>query len=128
MNSSALAARFVSGPHITASSNAEHRLGDWLAELEPPQAAEIGAWLDRPPARAILLGIAEFSPYLFDLIRADATRLLRLLACDPEQHLTSLIENTSRDAVSIREARCVSGSQRNSRISRAASARTRSNR
>jgi [glutamine synthetase] adenylyltransferase / [glutamine synthetase]-adenylyl-L-tyrosine phosphorylase len=97
MNSSALAARFVSGPHNTASSNAEQRLGDWLAELEPQQAAEIGAWLDRPPARAILLGIAEFSPYLFDLIRADATRLIRLLACDPEPYLAALIENTSRD-------------------------------
>ena len=48
MNSSALAARFVSGPHITASSTAEQRLGDWLAELEPQQSAEIGAWLDRP--------------------------------------------------------------------------------
>src|SRR5258708_1798829 len=99
MNSSALASRFVSGPHIAASSNAEQRLGDWLAELEPEQAAEIGAWLDRPPARAILLGIAEFSPYLFDLIRADAARLIRLLACDPEPHLASLIENTSRDVL-----------------------------
>src|SRR5437870_4913191 len=99
MNSSALAARFVSGPRITASSNAEQRLGDWLAELEPPQAAEIDAWLDRPPARAILLGIAEFSPYLFDLIRGDAARLLRLLACDPEPHLASLIEKTSRDVL-----------------------------
>src|SRR3982751_6040099 len=99
MNSSALAARFVSGPHITASSNAEQRLGDWLAELEPQQAAEIGAWLDRPPARAILLGIAEFSPYLFDLIRADAARLIRLLACDPEPHLAALIETTSRDVL-----------------------------
>src|SRR4051794_14001627 len=99
MNSSALAARFVSGPHIAASSNAEQRLGDWLAELEPQQAAEIGAWLDRPAARAILLGIAEFSPYLFDLIRADAARLIRLLACDPEQHLAALIEKTSRDVL-----------------------------
>src|SRR5829696_1486166 len=99
MNASALAARFVSGPHVTASSNAEQRLGDWLAELEPQQAAEIGAWLDRPFARAILLGIVEFSPYLFDLIRADAARLLRLLACDPEQHLTALIEQTSRDVL-----------------------------
>ena len=99
MNSSALAARFVSGPHVTASSNAEQRLGDWLAELEPQQAAEIGAWLDRPFARAILLGIVEFSPYLFDLIRADAARLNRLLACDPEQHLSSLIEKTSRDVL-----------------------------
>ena len=75
MNASALAARFVSGPHVTASSNAEQRLRDWLAELEPQQAAEIGAWLHRPFARAILLGIVEFSPYLFDLIRADAARL-----------------------------------------------------
>src|SRR4051794_31811146 len=97
MNSSALAARFVSGPHIAASSNAEQRLGDWLAELEPQQAAEIGAWLDRPPARAILLGIAEFSPYLFDLVRADAARLIRLLACDPESHLGLLIEKTSNE-------------------------------
>jgi glutamate-ammonia-ligase adenylyltransferase len=99
MNSSALAARFVSGPHITASSIAEQRLGDWLAELESQQAAEIGAWLDRPLARSVLLGIVEFSPYLFDLVRADAARLIRLLACDPEQHLTSLIEKTSRDVL-----------------------------
>ena len=88
-----------SGPHITASSTAEQRLGDWLAELEPQQSAEIGAWLDRPFARAILLGIVEFSPYLFDLIRADAARLIRLLACDPEPHLAALIENTSRDVL-----------------------------
>ena len=99
MNFSALAAQFVSGPHITASSTAEQRLKDWLAELEPAQAAEIGAWLDRPPARAILLGIAEFSPYLFDLARADAARLIRLLACDPEPHLAALIEKTSRDVL-----------------------------
>ncbi|KRR16912.1 bifunctional [glutamine synthetase] adenylyltransferase/[glutamine synthetase]-adenylyl-L-tyrosine phosphorylase [Bradyrhizobium retamae] len=99
MNSSALAARFVSGPHVAASSNAEQRLGDWLAELEPEQSAEIKAWLDRPLARTILLGIAEFSPYLFDLIRADAARLLRLLACDPEPYLTSLIEKGTRDVL-----------------------------
>jgi [glutamine synthetase] adenylyltransferase / [glutamine synthetase]-adenylyl-L-tyrosine phosphorylase len=99
MNVSALAARFVSGPHIAANSTAEQRLRDWLAELQPEQAAEIGAWLERPLARAILLGIVELSPYLFDLIRADAARLIRLLACDPEQHLAALIEKTSRDVL-----------------------------
>ena len=80
----------------------QHRrttLEDRLAELEPAQAAEIGAWLDRPPARAILFGIAEFSPYLFDLARADAARLIRLLACDPEAHLAALLEKTSRDVL-----------------------------
>ena len=104
MNSSALAARFVSGPHITATSNAEHRLRDWLAELEPVQSAEIGAWLDRPFAescyiKAILLGIVEFSPYLFDLIRADPARLVRLLGGDPERHLAELIEKTSQQVM-----------------------------
>ena len=59
----------------------------------------IGQWLDRPFARAILLGIIEFSPYLFDLVRADAARLIRILACDPEQHFASLIEKTRHEVL-----------------------------
>jgi glutamate-ammonia-ligase adenylyltransferase len=92
-----LAARFADGPHVSASTNAAQRLGDWLAELEPQQSAAIDELIDRPFAKAILLGIAEFSPYLFDLIRADAARLIRLLGCNPEAHLASLIDKTSRD-------------------------------
>ncbi|MCA6116250.1 bifunctional [glutamine synthetase] adenylyltransferase/[glutamine synthetase]-adenylyl-L-tyrosine phosphorylase [Bradyrhizobium sp. WSM 1738] len=99
MNSSILAARFVCGPHIPVESNAEQRFRAWLAELEPTQAAEIEAWLKHPFPRDILLGIAEFSPYLFDLIRADAARLIRLLACDPERHLAAVIEKTSQDVL-----------------------------
>ena len=52
-----------------------------------------------PLARAILLGLAEFSPYLFDLIRDDPDRLIRLLRCDPESHLAALIETTSREVL-----------------------------
>jgi glutamate-ammonia-ligase adenylyltransferase len=99
MNSSILAARFVTGPHIPADSAAEQRFKAWLAELEPARSAEIEAWLDRPHAKAILLGIVDFSPYLFDLIRADAARFSRLLACEPERHLAALIEKTSRDVL-----------------------------
>ena len=71
-----LAARFAAAPHVSASNKADQRLKDWLAELEPAQSAAIHQWLDRPHAKNILLGIAEFSPYLFDLIRADAARRL----------------------------------------------------
>src|ERR1700716_627814 len=107
MNSSApgnaeghrLAARVAAAPYVFRPSNAEQRLKDWLAELEPEQSAAIDEWLDRPHAKSILLGIAEFSPYLFDLIRADAARLIRVLACDPEQHLAFLIENTARNVL-----------------------------
>src|SRR4030095_6317758 len=41
------------------------------------------------------LGMPEFSRYLLDLVRADAARLTRILACDPESHLASLTEETS---------------------------------
>src|SRR5215468_9877188 len=90
----ALAARFVDGPHVSASDKAEQILNGWLGDLEPAQSAEIAAHTRATP---LLLGIAEFSPYLFDLIRADASRLIRLLDCEPETHLPSLIETTSHE-------------------------------
>ncbi len=90
-----LAARFVEGPHVSAPDQAEQRLGDWLTSVEPAQSAAIDALLDHANAKRILLGIAEFSPYLFELIRADAARLIRILSCDPESHLAALIEQTS---------------------------------
>src|ERR1700681_1638052 len=106
MNSSAkgdadrhcLAARFVDGPHVAAPEKAEQRLADWRSDLAAAQAAAIDDLSARfPPAKTILLGIAEASPYLFDLIRADAARALRLLLCDPETHLAQLIEATCRE-------------------------------
>jgi glutamate-ammonia-ligase adenylyltransferase len=95
-----LAARFVEAPHIAASATDERRFETWLAELEPAQSARLEALLVHPFARDILAGIAEFSPYLFDLVRADPPRLIRLLACDPDAHLAALIAE-ARDAVLV---------------------------
>jgi [glutamine synthetase] adenylyltransferase / [glutamine synthetase]-adenylyl-L-tyrosine phosphorylase len=97
VKSSALAARFVDAPHVDHAVNAERRVADWLAELEPKQSEALDELLDHPFAKAVLLGIAEYSPYLFDLVRADAARLIRLLQCEPESHLAALIETTSRE-------------------------------
>jgi glutamate-ammonia-ligase adenylyltransferase len=94
----ALAARFVDAPHVSAPDNAEPRLAEWLADLAPEQSAAFDSLLARfPRAKAILLGIAESSPYLFDLVRADGARALRLLECEPERHLPELIANTCRE-------------------------------
>src|ERR1051326_448448 len=75
MTTRALAARLVDGPHVPAPDKAEETLQGWLADLEPGQSAEIGELLAQPKAgtrvETILRGIAEFSPYLFDLVRAD---------------------------------------------------------
>src|SRR5258705_603693 len=93
-----LAARFVDGPHVSDPDKAGQRLADWLTGLVPEQAAAISDLLARfPRANTILLGIAEASPYLFDLVRADAARLIRLLECEPEPYPAHLIENTCRE-------------------------------
>ncbi|WOH84288.1 bifunctional [glutamine synthetase] adenylyltransferase/[glutamine synthetase]-adenylyl-L-tyrosine phosphorylase [Bradyrhizobium sp. BEA-2-5] len=94
-----LAARFADGPRVAAPVSADQRLTDWFAELEPAQSGALNALLEHPFARDILRGIAEFSPYLFELARADAARLIRILSCDPEQHLAGLIETTSREVL-----------------------------
>src|SRR5271169_1977857 len=96
VESTALAARFVDGPHVFAPDKAGQRLKDWLAALAPGPALEMEGLLARfPKARTILLGIAEASPYLLDLLRADVARASRLLMCEPEQHLAQLIEKTN---------------------------------
>ena len=91
-----LAARFVEGPRLFAPEEAQQRLAGWLGDLALEQAGAIRGSADQfPHAKTILEGIAEASLYLFDLMRADAARLIRLLDCDPEQHLAELIARTS---------------------------------
>src|ERR1700749_3716361 len=108
MNSSAkgdadhdrLAARVVDGPHVSAPDKAEQQLTDWLTGLAAEQAAAIGNLIVRfPLVKTILLGIAEASPYLFDFVRADGTRLIRVLECEPERYLAHLIEKTRREVL-----------------------------
>jgi [glutamine synthetase] adenylyltransferase / [glutamine synthetase]-adenylyl-L-tyrosine phosphorylase len=95
VGSTSLAACFVSGPHLVAPEKAERQLTDWLSNLAPTQAAEFDDLFARfPQARRIFAGIAEGSPYLFDLARADADRLLRILQGEPDQYLAQLIEET----------------------------------
>ena len=98
----ALAARFVDGPHVSAPDEAEQRLRHWLADLAPEQAAEIEDILARfPRGKAIFLGLAAASPFLFDLVRSDAARAVRVLLCEPERHLAQLIEKAGRDIGSV---------------------------
>src|SRR5262249_30674811 len=47
-----------------------------------------------PAARALIEGIAEGSPYLWDLIRADPARLVRLLNADPDRRLPEILNDT----------------------------------
>ncbi|MBN9014782.1 MAG: bifunctional [glutamine synthetase] adenylyltransferase/[glutamine synthetase]-adenylyl-L-tyrosine phosphorylase, partial [Rhizobiales bacterium] len=95
---SSLAAQVVAGPVVFAPPEAAQRLADWLADVPPEQAATIAATIKQfPRIRTLLEGIAEASPYLFDLIRADAGRLVRLLQSGPEAHFATLIAKAVAD-------------------------------
>lgn len=88
-----LAARFTSGPCVFAHAEAEQILASWLDDLEPEQACALRSIaVQYPHANAILLGIAEASPYLFDLMRMDPARILRVLQAEPELHFPALLE------------------------------------
>ncbi|MBX9710026.1 MAG: bifunctional [glutamine synthetase] adenylyltransferase/[glutamine synthetase]-adenylyl-L-tyrosine phosphorylase, partial [Xanthobacteraceae bacterium] len=94
-----LAARFTTGPQLFAPDDARRRIADWFADCPPGQARilqDIAA--HHPHAKAIFEGIAESSPYLFDLMRADVSRVIRLLQSDPDSHIAALVAQTVRDA------------------------------
>ncbi|HEX2634255.1 MAG TPA: bifunctional [glutamine synthetase] adenylyltransferase/[glutamine synthetase]-adenylyl-L-tyrosine phosphorylase [Bradyrhizobium sp.] len=97
VTSTAVAARFVDGPHLSDPPGARQRLADWLDDLASEQATELAGLTQRfPLVETILLGIAEAAPYLFDLLRADGARAVRLLRCEPDRHLAELLDRTCR--------------------------------
>ncbi|EFI51593.1 bifunctional [glutamine synthetase] adenylyltransferase/[glutamine synthetase]-adenylyl-L-tyrosine phosphorylase [Afipia sp. 1NLS2] len=94
-----LAARFVTNPTPFAPDQAQQRVAGWLADLPGEDAGVWRAVIDgHSHANAILHGIAEFSPYLFDLIRLDPARGLRVFTCRPEDHMTALIAQARNEA------------------------------
>jgi [glutamine synthetase] adenylyltransferase / [glutamine synthetase]-adenylyl-L-tyrosine phosphorylase len=102
VDTASLAARFVTGPHLSDPDKAGQRLSDWLSDLSIGQASELESLFERfPHARRIFASLAEASPFLFDLVRSDAARALGLLQSDPQPHLVGLIEETRQ---SVRSA------------------------
>jgi glutamate-ammonia-ligase adenylyltransferase len=80
------------------------RVSEWLASRKSTIAGKaLKSLVVKHPALASLVaGIAEASPYLWDLIRADPARLLRLLHSDPDRALAALLAKAQRGAATAR--------------------------
>jgi [glutamine synthetase] adenylyltransferase / [glutamine synthetase]-adenylyl-L-tyrosine phosphorylase len=80
------------------------RVSTWLVGIAASAAGKtLGKLVHETSALSqVIGGIAESAPYLWDLICADAARLLRLLSNDPDQELVSLLAATRRAAASAR--------------------------
>ena len=81
--------RFSKAPVLADRRASEARLGDLLAEAGDELAAAAAA----PATRALLLAVADHSPYLWKLLRSDPGRLLRLLCAPPEERRDALLRD-----------------------------------
>ncbi len=89
-----LAARIVEAPFLPPSTSAFPKVDAWLSELDDgPVETLQRIFTAQPQALKLLAGVADYSPYLWDLARADSERLARILSVEPDVHFQYLLEN-----------------------------------
>jgi len=72
--------RLRAAPHLYDARHAGSRLADFLAM---PGGAELQSLANEPGVRALLLALADHSPFLWQLATANASRLKRCLETSP---------------------------------------------
>src|SRR4051812_8258068 len=88
-----LAIALADAPRLMDRKAAHARVAAWLTEIGRSAA---GKALKRlitaaPKLEALLFGLADGSPYLWDLAAAEPDRLLSLLNSNPDVHLVELL-------------------------------------
>lgn len=87
-----LAASMREAPVVMDADAAALRLEQALERLTPEERRALDRLLEAcPEVRPVLLGVAEGSPFLLDLIRFDPGRLLRALEVPPLQRVAALV-------------------------------------
>ena len=91
-------------PQVASQPSA--RVSAWLVGIAASAPGKtIGTLVEQNPALSRLLsGLAETAPYLWDLVCADAGRLLRLLRHDPDEQMAGLLAKARRGGDSARTA------------------------
>jgi glutamate-ammonia-ligase adenylyltransferase len=93
-----LAAAVADAPRPTDRKASQVRVTEWLSEIgrTPAGKALKSLLAGAPKVEALLVGVADGSPFLWDLVTADAARLLTLLNCDPDAHFVALLAKAEK--------------------------------
>ena len=93
-----LALAFTGAPRLTDRKAAEASVGDWLTAIGRSAAAKKLKALvaGTPKLEALLLGLADGSPHLWDLATAEPDRLISLLNSNPDAHFAELLAKPRR--------------------------------
>ena len=89
-----LARRIVSSPYLAPDSVAHNKVEGWLSAFGEPAISDALRHMFEacPKARALVNGLAEYSPHLWDLSSANPARLLDVLQSEPEAHFRLILE------------------------------------
>ena len=85
----ALRSMLKTAPKLSDAKAAKARLQDVLQDEEA--GAQCAALLREKPVHALLAGLADHSPYLWQLVRMDVPRLARLLDATPDAAFESCL-------------------------------------
>jgi [glutamine synthetase] adenylyltransferase / [glutamine synthetase]-adenylyl-L-tyrosine phosphorylase len=100
-----LAQRVTAAPRLTAARAAQARVENWLAETAGTPA---GKTLTRlitvhPVLDGLMMGLAEASPYLWELARVEPERLAGLLESEPERRFDDILADAARAIAATHE-------------------------
>jgi glutamate-ammonia-ligase adenylyltransferase len=97
-----------------SSADGRARVDEWLKGLPRTATGKALRSLhdDHQPLAAILASVAAEAPYLWDLVRADPTRLVGFLTHDPEDELVALLAKARTDVATARNSAAVMRSLR----------------
>src|SRR5262245_50256826 len=100
-----LAQRIAAAPQLWPAGDGHARVADWLAEIASTDAGRmIARRLHGHPALAQLIaGLAEGSPYLWDLARAAPERLAGLLDSEPEARFDAILADGKAAVAAARD-------------------------
>src|SRR3954447_3860913 len=100
-----LAQRIKASPHLAAASEARARVNDWLTDIADRTAGKTLTQLltAHPMLDGLVIGLAEGSRYLWELARADPTRLVQLLEAEPERRFDEILIDTKRAIAAARD-------------------------
>src|SRR3989440_37349 len=100
-----LALALADAPRLMNRKAAQASVAGWLTEIGRSAA---GKTLKRlvtaaPKLEALLLGLADGSPYLWDLAAAEPERLLALLNSNPDVHLAELLAKAEKAVAAAKD-------------------------
>ena len=95
-----LARQVALGPRLGPAEDAQTRVAAWLRDIA---GGPVGASLTRllrehPQLNRLIASFAESAPYLWDLVRAEPSRLVALLESDPDIRFEEILAGASRSA------------------------------